>query len=284
MIRGVDSLKAFVGQGGDDDAHVRHPHVTVLGAGKGGVGTSALAALAALALARAGASVLLVDADETVGSLHMMFGLPAQVAGIGTLRGGGVPAERLLVPVARGLTLFPGGGGGPEATLALAAAERRLILRRVAALYDGYDAVVVDGGSRLDSVMAACAAASGRLLVVATRDPIAQAASYALVKVAGARFAGLPVELLVNRANEAEARQAYALVESAALTFAGRGLPFAGAVAEDPAIPLALAGGGSLADVAPASPASEALAALAARLRAQAAPGAPAQGSTSLFS
>jgi MinD-like ATPase involved in chromosome partitioning or flagellar assembly len=247
------------------------------------VGTSTAAALTGLHLARSGASVLLVDADETVGSLHMMFGLPAQVAGIGTLRGGAVAPERLLVPVASGLTLFPGGGGGSEATLSLAASERRLLLRRVAALYDGYDLVVVDGGSRLDSVMAACAAASGRLVTVTTRDPIAQAASYALVKVAGARFQELPADLLVNRATEAEARSAHELVDAAAVTFAGREVGFAGAVAEDAALWETVAEGGSLADLPSSSPAADSLAGVAERLLAEVSAGAPGAEPTPLF-
>ncbi|HSW31135.1 MAG TPA: cellulose synthase operon protein YhjQ/BcsQ [Longimicrobiales bacterium] len=275
MTRGVESLRAFAGQGGHDGGHRRRPHVTVVGAGKGGVGTSSLAALVGLQMARAGAAVLLVDADETVGTLHMLFGLPAEVPGLGTLRGGGVDPERLLVSVEPGLALFPGGGGGPEASLALAASERRLLLRRVAALYDRFDAVVVDGGSRLDSVMAACAAASGRVLAVTTKDPIAQAGSYALAKVAGARFQGLPVELLVNRASEAEARKAHELVAAAAQTFAAMDVPFAGSVAEDPALAEAAGSGASLLGLPAGTPAAQALAAVAERLVAEAA-GAPA--------
>ncbi len=265
-MRGVESLRAFVAGAPRDDSHSRRDHVAVFGAGKGGVGTSTVAALTGIVLARAGASVLLVDADETLGSVHMLFGLPAEIPGLGALRAGALSPERLLVPVADGLTLFPGGGGGVAATLAVAASERRMLLRRVAALYDRYDLVVVDGGSRLDSVMAACAAASGRLMAVTGRDPVAQVGAYALLKVARARFGGLPVELLVNRVTPAEARAAHELVDAASATFSGEGVPLAGAVADDAAVVDAGAARGSLAGLPSASPALRDLDPLAGRL------------------
>lgn len=269
MNRAVESLRALVGAG-HDDAHGRRGTVTVFGAGKGGVGTSTLAGLTALGLARAGVSVLAVDADETVGSLHLLFGLPLESAGLGTLRGGRVQPEELVVEVAPGLSLLPGGAGGVEATLAIAAAERRVLLRRVAALYERFDAVVVDGGSRLDSVMGACAAGAGRLVAVTTRDRIAQASAYALLKVAQARFPSLPVQLAVNRAAEAEARDAYELVDGAARTFTGRGVPFAASIPEDGALAGALALGQPLQAVGAAGAAAEATALLADALQADA--------------
>lgn len=265
MIRSVDSLRAMVGQGGGDDSHRFRPHVAVLGAGKGGVGTSTLAALLGIQAAATGASVLLVDADETVGSLHLLFGLPSEISGMGSLRRGASP-EELVVDVEPGLSLFPGGGGGVEATLALAASERRMLLRRVAALYDRYDLVLVDGGSRLDSVMAACAAAAGRLVGITVRDSVAQAAAYALLKVARARFEGLPVDLVVNRATEAEGRAVHELVDSAARTFSGRGVDFAGTTPEDADLAEAQLRGASLSGYVPGRPLGDALGGLAHRL------------------
>ena len=73
-----------------------------------------------------------------------------------------------------------------------------MLLRRVSGLYERFDLVVVDGGSRLDSVMAACAAGAGRLVGVTTPDRIAQAAVYALLKVTRGRFGALPTELVVR--------------------------------------------------------------------------------------
>jgi len=264
--RSLDSLKAFVAGSGSDASHRMFPGVVVFGAGKGGVGTSAAAGLVALAAARQGASVLLVDGDETVGSLHLMFGFASGVPGLGVLRRGSVEPETLLLEAAPALHLFPGGGGGIDATLAVAAAERRMLLRRVSGLYERYDLVVVDGGSRLDSVMAACSAGGGRLVGVTVTDRIAQAAVYALFKVAKGRFATLPTELLVNRAPEGAARDAHRMVQMASSSFLDTSVAFGGAIPEDEALSTALAQGGSLADLPTDTPAVVAAYGLADRL------------------
>lgn len=266
-MHSVDSLKAFVAAGGGRDAsHRVVAGVVVFGAGKGGVGTSMLAGLVALQAARRGATVLLVDADETVGSLHLMFGVQGEIPGLGTLRGGDVMPEDLLRSVAPGLTLFPGGGGGLDATLSVAAAERRMLLRRVAGLYERYDLVVVDGGSRLDSVMASCAAGAERVVCVTTADRIAQAAAYALLKVVRGRFGDLSAELVVNRAADAAARAAHGLVKAASVSFLEADVDYGGGVPEDSELADLLAAGGSLADSDPQGPASVATGGIADRL------------------
>ena len=263
------ALKALVTGNGRDVSHRLLRGVVVFGAGKGGVGTSTLTGLVALAAARNGASVLLVDADETVGALHLQLGFPAEVPGLGTLRGGSVTPESLLVEVEPGLTLFPGGGGGVAATLAVASAERRILMRRVAGLYDRYDLVLVDGGSRLDSVVASCAAGAGRLVTLTLPDRIAEAGAYALLKAVHGRFSTLPTEVLVNRATEEEARAAHALVDGAASSFLGTSVPFAGAVPDDPASLVPLSGAGTLASLPASAPVWTAVAHLADRLLAE---------------
>lgn len=157
-----------------------------------------------------------------------------------------------------------------ESTLAVASAERRMLLRRVAGLYDRFDLVVVDGGSRLDSVMAACAAGAGRLLGVTTPERIAQAAVYALFKVARGRFPELAAELVVNRAEEATGREVHELVHTAATSFLGARVAYGGAVPRDPELEARVGAGGSLLDLVPDDPAAAAAAAIADRLTAEA--------------
>jgi MinD-like ATPase involved in chromosome partitioning or flagellar assembly len=260
------ALKALVTGNGRDASHRVMRGVVVFGAGKGGVGTSTLTALVAMAAARGGASVLLVDSDETVGSLHLQLGFNTDVPGLGTLRGGSVAPEGLLLEVEPGLTLFPGGGGGVASTLAVAGSERRSLMRRVAALYERYDLVLVDGGSRLDSVVASCAAGAGRLMTLTLPDRIAEAGAYALLKAIHGRFSTLPAEVLVNRASEAEARAAHVMVDSAATSFLGIGIPFAGAIPDDATSLASAAGAGTLASLPASAPVWAAAAGLADRL------------------
>lgn len=244
MILPIDSLKEFMAESGRKSSYQNRPGVVVVGSGKGGVGTSVISALLALEAMRRGEHVLLVDADESVGSLHLMFGISDPGPGVGSLRHAGVTPESLLMEVVPGLTLFPGGDGGVDATLAAAAGERRALMRSVAGLYENFSVVIVDGGSRLDSVMAACHAGTERLLCVTTPSRIPLAASYALLKVAGSRFHGLPIELLVNFSENG--RSVYEIVETAASNFIGVDVSYGGAVPPDDMLRECLEAGTSL--------------------------------------
>jgi MinD-like ATPase involved in chromosome partitioning or flagellar assembly len=255
MSTSVDSLRAFVARNGRGVGPDPHPGVVVFGAGKGGVGTSTVAALVALAGAERGLDVLLVDADENVGSQHLLLGITDPGPGIGSLRGGARSPEDLVLDVAPGLKLLPGGGAGDAGTLAAAVAERRALLARVSSLYSRFDLIVVDGGSRLESVMAACRTGAERLLAVTAPDRISLAAGYALFKVAKARYPDMPVEVIVNGASARRADDVFHVVHTAAETFLSSPVGFAGSVPEDPTlranldagVPLPLAGPGSAA-------------------------------------
>lgn len=246
-------------------------NVVVLGSGKGGSGTSVVAALVALAAAAIGRRTLLVDGDEHVGPQRFLLGTPAgpSLADLRTR-----DAESLVVPVSATLSLVPGGPGVGDAAVT-DAAERRALLRRVAGLYPAYDLVVVDGGSRLDSVCAWCdAAGSGgpaRLLVVGGTDPIALASSYALVKAARERTAavsGRPVaaELIVNGHDADDAQLAFTHVSQACRSFLDAPLRLAGALPHDGCLDVALRAGMPLQDAAAGSPAAVAAHAMIERL------------------
>ena len=107
------------------------------------------------------------------------------------------------------------------------------MLRRVSGLYERFSTVIVDGGSRLESVMAACGIGAERLLCVTAADRISLAASYALFKVARGRFQSLPVQLVVNGSEHAEAQDLHDLVRSAARNFLSTDIRFGGAVPQD---------------------------------------------------
>jgi flagellar biosynthesis protein FlhG len=235
----------------------------VVGSGKGGVGTSSVAALLALLAAADGVRTLLVDSDESVGPLGLMLGV-APAAGWATLRGSAVSPDSIVVPLGERLGFLPGGAPVDEA--GLSPTERRALFRRVSSLYPAYDLVIVDGGSRLDPVLAACGAGVSRLLAVTTADRIALAASYALVKAVEARHAGLPVELVVNGADAATAAQTLGTVAQATQHFLGRGVRLAAAVPDDLCLRAGMQAGMCLQDAAEGSPAATSLMELVRRL------------------
>lgn len=259
MSRSADALRAFVSQNGGPDFETT-PGVVVVGSGKGGVGTSTAAVLMAQEAARQGQQVLLVDGDEHVGSLQLLLGIEGSLPGVGALRGGTLTPADLLVQAGPRLHLLPGGSAGVEGTWALATSERRALFRRIAGLYERYDLVVVDGGARLESVAAALTAGAERLLVVTGTERIPLAASYALVKVARARFPGLRTELVVNRSAGNAGTAAHRIVEGAAERFLQIQVPLAGAVPDDPTVRAAADAPQGLTALAPNGPARQAVA------------------------
>lgn len=232
--------------------------VLVVGSGKGGVGTSTLASLLAVVASERGSRVLLVDADASVGSLHLLFGVGAG-AGLGALRDGETTVADLLVSLSDRLTLLPGGGEPGE----LGPAERQALFRRVASLYVDYDLVVVDGGSRLESVRSACASAAGRVIAVTTADRVSVAATYALIKALGERFPATPVDLLVNREDAPTSEVVAAEIREASRHFLHQQVGLAGFVPDDLCLPAGVVAGMSLADAAAGSPAALAVQAVA---------------------
>jgi MinD-like ATPase involved in chromosome partitioning or flagellar assembly len=216
--------------------------------------------------------VLLVDAGARFGALHLLLGVePAR--SMESLRGGGTEPEELLVPIAPTLSLLPGGVSPDEG--ALSPAERRLLFRRVVSLYPRFDVVVVDAGSTLDTVTAACANGVGRFLVVTGADRIATVATYALVKALHQASPALGIEVLPNRYDDDTATRAFEHVHAAAERFLGLDLPLAGAIPDDPLFASALAAGMGALEAADGSSAAIAMSRVGDRLLAELAPVAP---------
>jgi flagellar biosynthesis protein FlhG len=212
--------------------------VVAVGSGKGGVGTSTVAALLASTMASDGHRVLLVDAGHRLGAMHHLLGVePAGT--LGQLRGGRREAGDLLVPVAERLALFP--GSIEEADVG--SAERALLMRRVEALYDDYELVVVDAGSSAQSLVAACAARSSRLLAVTASDRIALVATFAVIKLLHERAPSVRVDIVANRVEAEVADRLHDHLNAASVRFLSRTIPFAGAIPDDPDFASALAAG-----------------------------------------
>jgi flagellar biosynthesis protein FlhG len=248
MSTQLESLRRYVADRAEANPSRAPGRVLLVGSGKGGVGTSTVAALVAVMAATDGEEVLLVDADESHGALPLMFGAQAR-AGLAGLRAGTASPADLLVTLGHGLALLPlGGTADPDERLS--AADRRGLLRRVASLYEGFDLVVIDAGSRLEQVLGAAAGGASRLLAVTAAERVSAAATYALVKTMEARFPGIPVDLLFNRCRMSVASNGFEEMEAATRHFLARGLEFAGAVPEDERLRTALAEGVPLQDAA----------------------------------
>jgi flagellar biosynthesis protein FlhG len=251
----------MVERGRGTPRHDPTPPVIVVGAGKGGVGTSTVATLLASAMSEQ-RNVLLVETGHQLGAVHHMLGVDP-VRTLDDLRAGRATPEELLVRVADRLTLLS--AHSPPTAELLSPAERKLLFRRAIALFDKYELVVVDAGSTVDSIVTACTD-GGKFLAVSAPDRIAVVSTYALIKLLHLRCPNMALEVVANRCDEEIALRTIDSLTEACAKFLGRPVDFAGSVPDCPNFTNALAGGLSVVDAAAGSPAADALRVIGNRL------------------
>lgn len=209
--------------------------VLLVASGKGGVGKSVVSCLLAATLAERGHRVLLADADQNMGDLHVLLGAHP-LGHQAELLSGTRNASELVQAVGQRLWLLPGDSGS-EHLYAIGETDRARLYWRLTEAFRGFDMVVVDAGSGLESAVRVAAMRADRLVVVTTPEPPALTDAYALVKLATLRAPELPVEVLVNRALDGEdGRLAYEKLALAAERFLRRGLRYLGALPEDASV------------------------------------------------
>jgi MinD-like ATPase involved in chromosome partitioning or flagellar assembly len=137
-----------------------------------------IAALTALTAAESGKRVLLVDACESGGTLHHLFGV-RPTHSLWMLSHPRIMRATALVTVDETLMLLPAARAARRR-----ADQRRRPSRRARRCDDllRLRSRVFDGGSRLDTITAISDLADPALLLVTSADRLALAANYALVK------------------------------------------------------------------------------------------------------
>jgi flagellar biosynthesis protein FlhG len=230
----------------------------VVGSGKGGVGKSVVSVLLATALAARGRRVLLLDGDQNLANLHVLLGVRPG-ARVESLLRGEIAAPELVQPVAPNLWLLPG-ESGTESLYALEALDRARLQHRLSELYEQFDAVIVDAGAGLESVVRAATMRATRLLVVTAPEPTALTDAYALMKIVSHQLPDLPIDILVNRCLDAdEGRDAYVRLATACERFLRLGVRFVGALPEDQSIRLAVRDPRRLLETIQSTPAAQTL-------------------------
>lgn len=256
---GVRARQATAAHGAGGGARESGVPTLLVASGRGGSGTTLISALLAMSAAGEGRRVLLVDADDFVGPLALTLGVTPRASWT-DLRGGRATPADVATPVSATLTLVAGGAPrlGDAASQPVTAAERKACMRRVSALAEQMDLVVIDCGARLDTVVGALTPHPGERLVAvsAGSDPVGLAATYALCKAVVQRSSALPVDILVNRHEGSDAARCYDAIDAGARQFLGLTLRLAGAIPADPTLDAALRAGMPFPDAAAGSPAA----------------------------
>ncbi|HTS87711.1 MAG TPA: P-loop NTPase [Gemmatimonadales bacterium] len=241
------------------------PPTIVIGSGKGGVGKSVISVLLAERLAREGRRVLLVDGSQNLGNLHVLLGLK-RAGGLEDLLLDMCPARELLVRVIDDLWLLPSDSGA-EALYAMGPLDRARLHHRLSVLYDDFDAVIVDSGAGLESVVRVATMRATRCVILTVPEPAALTDAYATIKIVHLQVADLPIDVLVNRAaDEREGRASFDRLATAAEQFLHRQLQYLGSLQEDERVRRAVRTPGELARGLPPGPNHDVLTSVLERL------------------
>jgi MinD-like ATPase involved in chromosome partitioning or flagellar assembly len=196
---------------------VHHSRLVVVAGAKGGVGASVIGALLAGAAAEAEHATLLIEASGAASPLDLLLGLAP---------GRDDTVSDTATTVLAGLELA-------RVPAIVSSAERRLRLRRLLNSATDAERIVIDAGSRIDEILAACAHAS-RLLVVSQRDRVGLAAAYAVFKAIGYALPQLDAALVLNGCTAEQGEIASEIVRSAAQHFMGRPVETLAVLPHDP--------------------------------------------------
>lgn len=245
MNESLEGLRTFAQRGGGVRSRASHPGLLVLGAGKGGVGTSTLAVLLAHAAAREGMRTLLVDGTEGAGALHHLTGSGPEPAGLAQLARDEADLDQVVTSVAPAIDLVAAGSSEPEEELVTGPGRRAAALQRASGVFSRYDVVLVDAGARMATLAGAAALTPGGLAVVTTAEPVALAGCYAVLKLARQRFAHLAPRVVVTGRDPAAATATHDIIRSASERFLGVDVELAGALPTDVALAARVAAGDS---------------------------------------
>ncbi|MDB5297211.1 MAG: ATPase involved in chromosome partitioning [Phycisphaerales bacterium] len=263
----------------------RRATVIAVTSGKGGVGKSNVAVNLAVTLARAGKSVVLLDADLGLANADVLCGvdLPANLSHVIARK---KELRDVMVPGPGGFRLV-GGASGLARMADLSDADRQRLVDAMAELEAQADVILIDTGAGIGPNVLTFTRAADHVLVVTTPEPTAVTDAYAVVKVIarqdgrdpeaygtdpdglgdGYQNAARRVSLVVNQARSpAEAKLVYDRIAGVARQFLGATLHDAGSVPLDDQVPVSVRRRIPFAMAAPRSAAAQAIAQLAARL------------------
>lgn len=197
-----------------------------------------MSVLLAIRSARAGRRTLLVDADPWLDMQRVWLGLP-KAPSLDERPLGADDIEARVTTAHEGLEVLCLGTGEARGR------DSRPIVRRVPAVFRDRDAVVVDAGSRLESVERCADLDVGSILIVSGCDAVGLASTHALLKALRSRTEIQPA-ILFNQVDDAGAYAARAVLTKGAERFLGATPSVLGGLPKDPTLSDGLAGGATL--------------------------------------
>lgn len=199
--------------------------------GKGGVGKSNLSLNLALAMNEAGKKVLLIDGDVGMANLDILSGLPS-FNSLSDYFEKDMAIAEILVEVAPGLDLLPG-GSGLMGLQTQSQYQLQDFLEELLA-YGQYDAIVIDAGAGVSSRLLSFVLLCDELILVTIPEPTAVADAYSLAKVLSSHKIKEDIQVVINQVDSMkEAQETFERLDKVAGAFLQLKLVFLGAIHAD---------------------------------------------------
>ena len=205
------------------------PHSITIASGKGGVGKTSISVNLALMLQKLGKRMTLMDADFGLANTHILLGMNAKksLADVISL---GKPVEEAIEIGPNGVQLLAGGSGMID-LLHMSQADRFDLVRKMDALADKTDILLVDAPAGAADSTLDFMAASDRVVVVIVAEPTSFMDAYALIKASHLERKLQSFSIIVNMENSAvEAQKHFEKFRAICMRFLDVELTFLGNV------------------------------------------------------
>lgn len=224
--------------------------------GKGGVGKTNVAVNLGLSLANSGKRVLLFDADMGLANVDILFGFTAK-HNIADVLDQKLYLRDVMVEVSSGMHVLPATSGLLQLDNP-SQAELTKLAEQMDALSQEFDVLLLDTGAGLRDTVLFFSSVAEEVLVITTPEPTALTDAYAMIKVLNTSYSIPVIKLLVNEAtNEKEAQQIFNKLTNVSKANINVELDFAGWVAKDMHLEMAVRKRKPVVLAYPSSPSSQ---------------------------